>query len=391
MIPLEKIFGLGSYKIKEIKGPRGNIFVVESEEEVRCPDCQSSSLRTKGRFRRLVRHVNVGECPSYLELEGRKYRCRDCNRYFNQRFAGILPYRRYSEAYRKEICHWHREGVSQSSLAQDQELGSATVERWYHRALELKMAERRSEECPRILGIDEHFFSRKDGYATTFCNLQKRKVFDVVLGRSEKALESYFQQLKGKEHVQVVCMDLSSTYRAIIRKHMPQARIVADRFHVIRMVNHHFLAVWKQMDPIGSRHRGLLSLMRRHAENMDDDQKLRLQSYLKSHPILHEIYEFKQKLCRLLLMKHCTARQCRRLIPLLLKTIRQLKETGLQPLQSLAATLASWQEEIACMWRFTKNNAITEGFHTKMEMISRRAFGFRNFQNYRLRVTALCA
>ncbi|MEI6056695.1 MAG: transposase, partial [Lentisphaerota bacterium] len=36
-------------------------------------------------------------------------------------------------------------------------------------------------------------------------------------------------------------------------------------------------------------------------------------------------------------------------------------------------------------------NSITEGFHTKMEMISRRAYGFRNFENYRLRVRALCA
>jgi len=43
------------------------------------------------------------------------------------------------------------------------------------------------------------------------------------------------------------------------------------------------------------------------------------------------------------------------------------------------------------MWRFTKNNGITEGFHNKMEMISRRAFGFRNFENYRLRVRVMCA
>jgi len=33
------------------------------------------------------------------------------------------------------------------------------------------------------------------------------------------------------------------------------------------------------------------------------------------------------------------------------------------------------------MWRFTKSNAITEGLHNKMEVISRRAYGFRNFQN----------
>jgi transposase len=53
--------------------------------------------------------------------------------------------------------------------------------------------------------------------------------------------------------------------------------------------------------------------------------------------------------------------------------------------------LESWAAEIACMWRFTRNNGITEGFHNKMETISRVAYGFRNFENYRLRVKVLCS
>ena len=59
-------------------------------------------------------------------------------------------------------------------------------------------------------------------------------------------------------------------------------------------------------------------------------------------------------------------------------------------METLANTLENWSAEIACMWRFTKNNGITEGFHTKMEMIQRRAYGFKNFENYRLRVIVLC-
>jgi len=390
-MPLEQILGLGGYKIKQIKVQGSCVMEVKYQGGVQCPHCESRDLRTKGRFVRVVRHVNLGSRESYLELEGRKYCCKGCGKYFNQRFPGILPYRRYSEAYRRQVCHWHGEGICQRSLARSQEIGSATVERWYQQSLELKMAERRSEECPRVLGIDEHFFSRKDGYATTLCNLEAHKVFDVVLGRSELALEGYFRRLAGKDRVEVVCMDLSSTYRAIIRKHMPQARIVADRFHVIRVVNHHFLALWRQLDPMGSRHRGLLSLMRRHAQNLKAEQQVRLQAYLTQHPALDVVYHFKQKLCRLLLIKHRTQRQCRWLIPLLLKAIAQLQASGLEPMRTLGDTLASWREEIACMWRFTKNNAITEGFHTKMEMISRRAFGFQNFENYRLRVRALCA
>jgi transposase len=64
--------------------------------------------------------------------------------------------------------------------------------------------------------------------------------------------------------------------------------------------------------------------------------------------------------------------------------------TPMPSLQTLANTLWSWRDPIARMWRFTKSNAITEGLHNKMEVISRRAYGFRNFHNYRLRVRALC-
>ena len=67
------------------------------------------------------------------------------------------------------------------------------------------------------------------------------------------------------------------------------------------------------------------------------------------------------------------------------------RQAGLPQLVSLGQTLHSWAEEIAAMWRFTKNNAITEGFHTKMEVLQRQAYGFRNFNNYRLRVKVSCS
>ena len=57
---------------------------------------------------------------------------------------------------------------------------------------------------------------------------------------------------------------------------------------------------------------------------------------------------------------------------------------------TLGQTLHDWQEEIVRMWRFTRNNRVTEGFDRKMKLIQRRAYGFRNFDNYRLRVIAQC-
>jgi transposase len=70
--------------------------------------------------------------------------------------------------------------------------------------------------------------------------------------------------------------------------------------------------------------------------------------------------------------------------------VKQLREINFKHLASLGKTLHAWREEIVRMWRFTKNNGITEGFHRKMKLIQRRAYGFRNFENYRLRVKVLC-
>jgi transposase len=66
------------------------------------------------------------------------------------------------------------------------------------------------------------------------------------------------------------------------------------------------------------------------------------------------------------------------------------QQRGGERLGQLDETLGQWEQEIAMMWRFTRNNAITGGYHNKMETISRQAYDFCNFQNYRLRVRVLC-
>lgn len=384
------VVGLPEFEIQSIEGGQTVRIRARYVGKVACPRCQGDRVRIKDGYERVLRHASLGTRPCYLHVEAHKYLCLGCRRYFNQRFPGVGLYRRSTEPFRRQIFQAHHGGISQRTLAVSEELGSATVERWYQELLEIKIRERVNDPCPRVLGIDEHYFSRKDGYATTLCNLGRRSIFDVTLGRSERALEGYLEKLTGRDRVQVVCMDLSETYRSIAQRFFPKALIVADRFHVIRLVNEKFLLAWGALDPKGRANRGLLSLVRRHEEHLRPDQKERLGEYLKAHPAFGELYRFKQQLCRLLLVKERTKRQCRGLVPVLLRAIEYLKTCGVKPLVVLGETLESWKEEVARMWRFTKNNGITEGFHNKMEMISRRAFGFRNFENYRLRVRVLC-
>jgi transposase len=339
---------------------------------------------------RKVRHEDWGFRHCVLAVEVPKSKCLSCGRQSRQPLPGILRCQRASEAFQKSIYQRHLDGINRSCLGRREGIGAATVERYFRRGLGRQFREWHPPRCPSVLGIDEHFFTRRKGYATTFCDLRHHKIYDVVLGRSEAALEAYLARLEGKAEVRVVCMDLSSVYRSLVRQHFPNARIVADRFHVIRILNHHFLACWKELDPVGSKHRGLLSLMRRHRHNLKPEQQVRLAAYLAGYPALELIYRFKQRLCYLLLKKHRTRRQCEPLARRFLGAVYQLQQAGLPQLVQLGDTLHAWREEIGAMWRFTRNNGITEGFHNKMELISRQAYGFRNFENYRLRVKVLC-
>jgi transposase len=387
----EIVLGLPQYEISNIARSGGTITIsARYTGPISCPKCRGSRLRNKGWCHRVVRHDDWGFRRGVLALEVRKSRCLDCGRSFRQQLPGIQPCQRASESFQEMIYQQHLDGINRSCLGRRKGLGAATVQRYFLHHLQRRARQDHPLVCPKILGIDEHFFTRKKGYATTFCDLKNHRIYDVTLGRSEAALDAYFLCLEGKDQVRVVCMDLAAVYRSIVQAQFPNALIVADRFHVIRLINHHFLACWREIDPVGSKNRGLLSLMRRHRHNLKPEQEVRLLAYLAEYPALNLIYRFKQRLCYLMLKKHKTRQECQRLVPRFLRAILELRQSGLAQLVTLGQTLHAWSAEIARMWRFTRSNGITEGFHNKMETISRQAYGFRNFENYRQRVQVLC-
>jgi transposase len=216
---------------------------------------------------------------------------------------------------------------------------SATAERYLQRGLQRQFGQWHSARCPRVLGIDEHFFTRRSGYTTTLCGLRNHKVYDVVLGRSELSLEAYFQRPEGKAEVRVVCMDLAANYRAVVRLHFPNARIVADRFHVIRIINHHFLACWRD---IATTSEPTSSFAWPPIWPCNRRWKQSIASNSASH-----------------------RRRCEHLAPRFLRAVYRSRQAGLAPQVQLGQTHASWSQEIAAMWRFTATTASPKASTTK--------------------------
>ncbi len=410
-LEIEEI-GIAGYQVKHIEEYRFHSIVHLQRDKAARPDCpccrpqgapdersESGRLKvySKGPYLRSVRHLDAFGRSVLLHVHTHRYQCRRCRKSFIPPLPGIQRYRHSSEPFRKAIYQRHRDGIAGSVLAHREGIGSASVERFYHEYTEIKAGERSDGVCPPVLGIDEHSIHRKrtrhrrgTKFATTLCNLRNHRVFDIVEGRDPQDLDAYFTTLKGKENVRVICMDLSSSYRAVVRRHFPNAKIVADRFHVIRVIQQHFMDLVRQIVPQVKNHRGYLAALRTRPEKLFPAQKATLQKLFADHPALEPIYQQMNKTSQLMRTKNVTAQQARKLIPQLLDLIDTLKASSFAPLVTLAKTLANWDEAIVCMWRFSKSNGITEGFHRKMKLIQRRAYGFKNFENYRLRVIAEC-
>lgn len=328
--------------------------------------------------------------PTQLVIRCRRYRCLGCNRSFVQPLPGVMAGRRTSEPWREAIYERHHDGICASVLARRESSSPATVGRIYAQFTERKAKERLSLDCPFVLGIDEHTLHKGQRFATTFCDLKNRRVFDVVPGRSEAELSDYLRALRGRERVRVVCIDLSSTYRLLVRRWFPNALIVADRFHAVRLAGQHLMSVARQLVPQLGWNRGWLGLLRSRPDMLEPERQCSLAQLLSQQPALRAVHEMKQRLDALLRLKLQSKRACRAHVARLLDYIQMLRESGLEAALALAKTLTSWSEEIGRMWRFSRNNGITEGFHRKMKLIQRRAYGFRSFSNYRLRVIAQC-
>ena len=128
----EIVLGLPGYQITGIEREKGVVRIsVRYTGPRSCPHCGGMRLRSKGLYRRRVRHENWGLRRCELEVEAGKWRCLECGRQFRQRLPGVLPCQRSTEAYRLAVFRQHLDGINRSRLGRREALGAATVERYF--------------------------------------------------------------------------------------------------------------------------------------------------------------------------------------------------------------------------------------------------------------------
>jgi transposase len=223
-------------------------------------------------------------------------------------------------------------------------------------------ARARAHPWPKVIGIDEHGFGRikqlgRGAMVTMLVDFDSKNLFEVVQGRSGEELRRQLAHIPGRENVQIVVMDMSDPYRKFVREFFPNARIVADKFHVLRLLSPALLRRRKEI-PGDRRVHEMKRLMMRNFFALSLHDRARLDSWLKLHPELGELHAFKERLHEVFRTKgfERASRGFERLL-------QAAQASKLSEILRLNDTLKRWRYPILEYFRTGLTNARTEGMN----------------------------
>jgi transposase len=368
----------------------GRIECVKLPKIEYCPHCANPSETTYDH-----RSVRIKDAPIRgkgvdLVIRKRRLWCRHCERVFTERVPGVRDRKRHTERYARSIL-WACEHFSDLKLVRRAyHCSSYFLYEVYYKKLAEKINEKVNYPWTETIGIDEHAF-KKARYAqptefvTMIVDYNNKRVRELVLGKTQAALSHDLGYIAGRENVKNVVLDLCDPFKNFAREYFPNARIVADKFHVLRLLSPSLMRRRKEITGTRADLRAKRLLLM-SIKRLDYPSRFALREFLKQYPDLHELYTWKEKLHRFYRTPgyHNAAKALRKLID-------HMAWSNLPEIKTLRRTLMKWREEILNYFLTGLTNARTEGFNNKAKVVKRRAYGYKSFRNYRLKVLTACA
>ena len=249
------------------------------------------------------------------------------------------------------------------------------------------------------LGVDETAYlkanrSHPTRYATGIVDLDRRVVIDLIEGNTGADLGEWLdtQPVEWLAGVSVVATDLAESYRKGLHGRLDHATRVADPFHVVRVANRCLDKVRRRVQNETLEHRGrkgdplyrIRKLMLKGVERLDQQGTDRVLLGLRAGDPEGDVmgaWLAKESVRDVYLTNDPADARL-----LLDKAIIGCRDDWVPEIKSLGRTLTKWQTEILQPHRTGASNGPTEGLNLSIKKVKRCGHGFRNFDNYRLRV-----
>lgn len=356
-----------------------------------CPHCGLETTKVHDKRVVKIRDAPQAGRVKTLKITKRRFRCvgRGCKKVFTESVDGIAKRARVTERMNREILYTANKFANLKGVQQHIKLGNKTIYKKHYRQLEIEWRKRKNDVWPKTIGLDEHSWLRnkKGGYrefATIVVDYNNKRVRELIPGRVVGQLCDSLAYIPGRENVKNVVLDLSKTYKSFAKDFFPNAKLIADKFHVIRLLNPSINKYRKQITG-DKRKNPIRKLLLKSSIKLDYDTRRTIEKWLKEYPNLEAIYYAKEALMK---VYRCKGRNKARRS--LIKLMDILAVTEVKELKTFRRTLMTWQNEILNYFENRITNARTEGYNNVCKQLQKRAYGYRNFNNYRLKVLNVC-
>jgi transposase len=345
-------------------------------EGITCPHCQTYTDNLHQSRPILVKDLSIFGQGVYLQIPRRQFICPHCRKYPTEPLVWIEKGRNYTKRYEEHIYERVKE-LTIEQVSRTEKLSAEQVQKIFSRQGSRK---KKDWSMPERLALDE--FSREKGkrkFVTVVSDLDKSSLLEVIDShKSEEIIEVLkAKSQEARENVKEVSVDMWGGFQKVIKEVFPNALIVIDRFHVMKLVNKAVNKIRLLLELKGLKNRCLIL---KNGEDLTEEEKAELRQLLNQSPCLSIAYELKEELRQIYETSNTVKMGLRKLEKWLVSARCILGQT--------ATTLEKHIQEICHYFINRTTSGVMEGLNTKIKLIIRQSYGFNTFKSLREKLLA---
>lgn len=265
-----------------------------SPDEI-CRSCGSENVVGGGRQEILIKDLPMHGKRVGIYVKARRFRCRDCGKTHTERLPDVVEGQRMTTRLHRWIGQQSIDKTF-TGLAHEVGISEGTVRLIFNEYV-ADLEKRVVFATPEWMGIDEIHIIKKP--RCVISNVENNTVVDMLPNRDKPLVINYLMKLPNRHTIKCVTMDMWLPYKDAVNGCLPQAFIVVDKFHVLRMANAGLETVRKSIreNLTAKQRRGLMHdrfiLLKREPE-LNPMQRITLESWTKNFPALGEAYRAKE-------------------------------------------------------------------------------------------------
>lgn len=386
-------FGIVGYRYlgQSFEGGQVTFRIEQPRERRRCPHCGSDHVWDQGSVERTLRTVPIGSKPTLVQLKVPRIFCFPCGKAHQIKLGFADPKKQYTRAFERYALELSQHMTIQD-VADHLRVGWDTIKGIQATSLKRRFGKPKLRKLKQI-AIDEISIGKGHRYVTVVLNLVSGAVVFVGDGKGAEALEPFGKRLRrARAKIKAVATDMSSAYIRAVRDHLSGAVHVFDHFHVIKLFNEKLSAFRRELfnELTSKEDRQLLKgtrwLLLKNPENLDDkrNERERLEAALAMNKPLATVYFLKEDLRPIWSQKD--KRTARRVLR---DWLARARASGIRILVKFADTLEEYQEGILNYYTYRISTGPLEGTNNKIRTMQRQAYGFRDYEFFKLKILGL--